>query len=187
VVGAGLLVEAERLYELGWRVDALETTGSIARRSALYDEFANKPGCSVIDERGLKAKYRLTLITHVLDFVESPQARLNLLRSVTGRLTVAGRVLVSLRGWSDVGAAKRPTPRGDGIVTGIGTWTRGFTVDEAKSLLRAAGLSVEITPHPTSVTPGQVRLVCRRQETTVKPRSRRSKTQAAKSRKRSAS
>jgi hypothetical protein len=161
VLGAGLLVEAQALLDDGWQVDALETPASVNHRPELYAEFDEKPRARVITAlAGSGRRYRLVVITHVVEFIEDPGERQRLLASVAERLADNGRLLISLRGWSDVLAAKSATPRGDGIETGLGTWTRGFTVEEAKELLRAAGLSVLASPNPKSKTPEQVRLVC---------------------------
>lgn len=156
-------MEAEALAQLGWRVDALETKTSVHRRESVYAEFAARPGVRTIT--GLEAarkKYRLIVVTHVLEFIEAPRERARVLRDLAGRVTREGILLLSLRGWSDVRAAKRQEHRGDGIVTGLGTWTRGYTVEEARSLIAEAGLEVAATPHPRATSPEQVRLVCRR-------------------------
>jgi hypothetical protein len=156
-------VEAEALAELGWRVDALETETSAGRREIVYAEFGARSGMRMIT--GLDAarkKYRLIVVTHVLEFIEAPRERGRVLRDLAGRLTSQGLLLLSLRGWSDVRAAKRQERRGDGIVTGLGTWTRGYSVEEARSLISQAGLEVAATPHPRATSPEQVRLVCRR-------------------------
>jgi hypothetical protein len=161
VVGAGLLVEALALLEMGWAVDALETVESVHRRPELYRAFSERARARVLTSvRPPGLKYRLVLITHVLEFVEHPAERLALLRDVADRLTTDGQVLISLRGWSDVRAAAHATPSGDGVVTGLGTWTRGFSVAEAKELLAAIGLTVVASPNPRSSTPEQVRLIC---------------------------
>jgi hypothetical protein len=161
VVGAGLLLEATRLAELGWKVDALETPASVDRRREIYAHFAASPSCRVVSSGDKLARYGLAVCTHVLEFVEDPAERLGLLRLVVDRLSTDGLLLLSLRGWSDVSAARRAVPRGDGIVTGLGTWTRGFSVEEAKEMVRGAGLRVTAMPNPKSKTPEQVRFVCR--------------------------
>ncbi len=163
VVGAGLLVEAVELAETGWRVDALETAQTLAHRSDVYASFEMRAGCRVLT--GLNAartRYRIVVVTHVLEFIENPKERGQLMQAVASSLTANGRLLLSLRGWSDVNAAKRQEPRGDGIVTGLGTWTRGYSVAEAQELLQSAGLSTACMPNPKSKTPEQVRLVCQK-------------------------
>jgi hypothetical protein len=170
VVGAGLLTEAQALLELGWEVDALETHNSVGRRPELYESFSARKGARVLTELARPGRrYRLMVLTHVLEFIEDPAERVSLLAAAAERLATDGRVLMSLRGWSDVRAAKRATPRGDGIVTGLGTWTRGFTVAEAKELLADAELSVIATPHPKSKSPEQIRLVCARTSSATPP------------------
>jgi hypothetical protein len=164
VFGAGLLVEARALAERGWNVDALERPDSLARRSELYAEFSRLPKARVISalDQG-KRRYRLIVVTHVLEFIEDADERTDLLAQLVSRLAPQGRLLLSLRGWSDVRAAKTQVARGDGIVTGLGTWTRGFTLEEALELIGRVGLTVETGPRTgRSKTPEQVRLVCRR-------------------------
>jgi hypothetical protein len=151
-----------RLAHLGWRVDAVETAESIRRREAVYSAFAESRECRVLaGTAGARTAYDLAVVTHVLEFVEEPAERRKLLRDIAGRLTNSAVLLLSLRGWSDVKAARRAEPRGDGIVTGLGTWARGYTVEEANAMLAECGLEAVATPHPRSKTPEQVRLVCR--------------------------
>jgi hypothetical protein len=165
VVGAGLMAEATSLRDLGWKVDAMETPESLAARADFYDGWREQsPGCRVlssVDEAG--HDYDVIVITHVLEFVPSPRERRRLLKSCAERLARNGAVLLSLRGWSDVNAARMKRPSGDGFVTGLGTWTRGFSRDEAEALVRSAGLDLGRGPQgDKSRTPEQVRLVCRR-------------------------
>ena len=109
-----------------------------------------------------RARYDLITVTHVLEFIEDPRERVATLRELGKRLKRTSHLLVSLRGWSDVLSAKKPTRRGDGIVTGLGTWTRGYTVAEARELIDAAGLVIAGAPHgPKSQAPEQVRFVCK--------------------------
>lgn len=163
VFGAGLLVESEALAQKGWQVDALETPDSLERRTELYGDFKARSGCRVLsDLADARRRYRAIVVTHVVEFIESPRRRASLLTDLSHRLANNGLLFISLRGWSDVRAAKTQVPRGDGIVTGLGTWTRGFTVAEAERLVSAAGLTVWCSPHPKSKSPEQVRLVCRR-------------------------
>jgi hypothetical protein len=164
VFGAGHLGEARALADLGWRVDALETPDSVSRRADLYDEFALQPGCRVITtlDRGRK-DYRLIVVTHVLEFIEQPRERRMTLRQLGAQLAANGFLLLSLRGWADVNAARKRVQRGDGVMTGLGTWTRGYTVEEADQLVASAGLKVTASPRSKrSSTPEQVRLVCQR-------------------------
>lgn len=169
-MGAGLLIEARALLALGWQVDALETANSARRRPDLYASFSVEHGARLLTEMGRpQRRYRLVVLTHVVEFIEDSAERLSMLGAAADRLTTHGHLLISLRGWSDVRAAKTATPRGDGIVTGLGTWTRGFTVAEAKELLADAGLSIIASPHPLSKTPEQVRLVCARTTSATPP------------------
>jgi hypothetical protein len=162
VFGAGLLTEALDLSARGWSVDALETTASVERRIELYAGFGAREGCRVITSFAqARARYQLVVVTHVLEFIESVKERNDVLAELAHRLRRDGRMLLSLRGWSDVRAARSQIARGDGIVTGLGTWTRGYTVAQARNLLSSARLDVEQTPHANSKTPKQVRLVCR--------------------------
>jgi len=163
--GAGFLREAEELADLGWAVDAVETAPSLEKRPALYEAFAKRYRCRVVTdlESARGPPYRIVTATHVLEFVEDPDERLALLRSLAARLTTKGHLLLSLRGWSDVRAARQKRPRGDGVVTGLGTWTRGYSTDEALSLIESAGLATDDSPTgPRSRSPEQVQLVCRR-------------------------
>lgn len=144
-------------------MDALETPASVERRTDLYAAFASRDGCRVITDLSQgRSKYALVVVTHVLEFIEDIDERAKMLIRLSQRLGRDGRLLLSLRGWSDVRAAKAQSPRGDGIVTGLGTWTRGYTVVEAQALLASASLEIEQNPHPRSKTPEQVRVVCRR-------------------------
>jgi hypothetical protein len=163
VFGAGLLAEAEALERLGWRVDALETQESLARREDLYLDFSSRTGNRVLTEIAeARPKYGVVTATHVLEFIESPLVRRRLLRELGQRLSAEGVLLLSLRGWSDVLAAKRRTFRGDGVVTGLGTWTRGFSLPEAEELLGSVGLKIVGGPRTSrSKNPEQVRLLCR--------------------------
>lgn len=157
-----MLGEAEVLLRDGWTVDALETPESIARRSDLYAAFSARPAARVISSiEQARRSYRLICVTHVLEFIEDPPSRLEALRELRTRLSPRGHLLLSLRGWSDVLAASKAYPRGDGIITGIGTFTRGFSLEEAFELLEATGLKVVDSPHgPRAKKPEQVRLVC---------------------------
>jgi hypothetical protein len=144
-------------------VDALETPASVERRTDLYAAFASLDGCRVITDLSQgRSKYALVVVTHVLEFIEDVDERTKVLTGLSQRLRQNGRLLLSLRGWSDVRAAKTQSPRGDGIVTGLGTWTRGYTVAETQALLASASLEIEQTPHPRSKTPEQVRVVCQK-------------------------
>lgn len=165
VLGAGLMAEATALRDLGWKVDALETPESLAAREDFYHEWREQsPGCRIlssVDEAG--HAYDVVVITHVLEFVPSPRERRLLLKSCADRLADNGAVLLSLRGWADVNAARTRRPSGDGFITGLGTWTRGFTRIEAETLVRSAGLEPGRGPQgDKSKAPEQVRLVCRR-------------------------
>lgn len=164
VFGAGLLVEANELLRLGWTVDALETARSVEARPRVYGEFAKKHRARVLTELvESRRTYRIITVTHVLEFESDRQKREELLKSLVGRLTDSGVLLLSLRGWSDVGAAKRQVRHGDGFITGLGTWTRGYTVDEAKQMLGRAGLRIWDSPHTSrAATPRQVWLACMR-------------------------
>jgi hypothetical protein len=164
VFGAGLLVEANELSGRGWKVDALETSSSIDRRRQLYTQFEDRPGCRVLATLDLAyPKYRIITATHVLEFIEDSQIRDELLRSLANRLAKTGHLLISLRGWSDVRAAKTAKSRGDGVVTGLGTWTRGYTIDEANEFIKRAGIRAVASPHGLRAkAPEQVRLVCQR-------------------------
>ncbi len=164
VFGAGLLFEANELLNRGWTVDALETSNSIERRKIMYDEFRLRPGCRVIVTLDSASPlYSVITVTHVLEFIENPQLRDNLLCSLADRLADVGSLLVSLRGWSDVLAAKKIERRGDGVVTGLGTWTRGYSIDEANELVERAGLQVVAGPQGKRARkPEQVRFICRK-------------------------
>lgn len=168
VLGAGLLAEATALRDLSWKIDALETPTSLAARSDFYAEWETKsPGCRVVASLDdVHAPFDLIVITHVLEFVPSPAERTALLSACRDRLALDhGRLLLSLRGWSDVNAARTKRPAGDGFVTGLGTWTRGFTRSEAEALIQEAGLTLSEGPQGArSKSPEQVRLVCRRVE-----------------------
>jgi hypothetical protein len=161
VFGAGFLREAEALISLDWKVDALETKASVERRRELYASFTRNPGCRTITRLAEgRSEYQVITVTHVLEFIERPKERVELLREMASRLTKRGHLLLSLRGWSDVLAAKSQTASGDGIVTGLGTWTRGYSTEEASDLVRLSGLSVVASPRtPRSKVPEQVRLV----------------------------
>lgn len=165
VFGAGLLAEADALIQKGWTVDALETQTSIEARSTFYKTWVedNKKGRVFSDLAETRRKYRIITVTHVIEFIPEPGLRQGKLSDLRSRLTNDGKILLSLRGWSDVNAAKHKHRIGDGFVTGLGTWTRGYTIAEAKKLLESAGLSVDSTPHgPRANSPEQVRLVCRK-------------------------
>jgi hypothetical protein len=163
VVGAGLLVEAAALKEIGWRVDALETPDSIARRPDLYADFATHRCRILADISQARVRYELAVITHVLEFIPDPKKRHSLLSQVSMRLQPEGIVLLSLRGWSDVYASSKWVKSGEGVRTGIGTWTRGFTRNEAEKLIGKSGLIAVGGPQGArSKTPEQVRIVCQR-------------------------
>ena len=163
VFGAGFLLEAQLLAHTGWSVDVIETPNAVARRPLLYDTFNAQPRCRVrTDLADVRKHYRLVVATHVLEFVECPSERTQALKELAARLAGEGDLLLSLRGWNDVYASKRRRPYGDGIVTGLGTWTRGFSREEAQHLVHQCGLVVHASPQgPRSRTPEQVRLVCR--------------------------
>jgi hypothetical protein len=164
VFGAGLLREAIELSDRDWRVDVLETRDSIERREGPYGEFAKRSGCRVIttlDEA--RPRYRVITATHVFEFIENTSDRDNLLRGLADRLAKSGFLLVSLRGWPDVLAAKTATPQGDGVITGIGTWTRGYSMKDALDFLSPAGLRIVAgPPGGHAKRPEQVRLICQR-------------------------
>lgn len=165
VFGAGLLAEADALARKNWTVDALETQASIEARSEFYDTWVKhyQNVRIITDLTQTKRKYRIITVTHVVEFIPDPSLRRSILRDLRTRLTNDGRLLLSLRGWSDVNAAKIRHQRGDGFVTGLGTWTRGYTMAEAMSLLESTGLSVDSTPHTSRAkSPEQVRLLCRK-------------------------
>lgn len=165
VFGAGLLAEADALVRRNWIVDALETRASIEARTDFYSKWVEDyPNVRVItDLAETKRKYRIITVTHVIEFIPDPALRCSILRDLRARLTNDGRLLLSLRGWSDVNAAKNKRRRGDGFITGLGTWTRGYTIAEAKSLLESTGLCVDSTPHSSRAkSPEQVRLLCRK-------------------------
>lgn len=166
VFGGGLLLEAIELASLGWTVDVVETADSVERRRILYDEAGCEHHVRILtDLHQSKRRYRVIVVTHVLEFIRSPSERDRTLRSLQERLTAEGCLILSLRGWSDVRAAKTQRPDGDGIVTGLGTWTRGYTVEEAESLLQRAGLAItDGSAGSKAKSPEQVRLVCRRSE-----------------------
>lgn len=107
--------------------------------------------------------YRAITVTHVLEFVDSPDERLSLLTSLRDKLAREGDLFLSLRGWQDVNVAATRQRHSDGIITGIGTFTRGYSVDEASALVNKAGLVVSASPHgPRARFPKQVRFVCRK-------------------------
>jgi hypothetical protein len=86
-----LLVEARRLVELGWTVDATETRESINRREQAYTEFTQSTGCRFrVGMDGARDAYELAVLTHVLEFVEDPHERVDLLTDVATRLTDSG-------------------------------------------------------------------------------------------------
>ncbi len=164
VFGAGLLVEANELLNRDWTVDVLETSDTIERRKTIYDEFRLRPRCRVIATLDLaRSCYNVVTVTHVLEFIEDPRFRDDLLRSLADRLAGEGSLLLSLRGWSDVLAAKKVERRGDGVVTGLGTWTRGYSIDETNELIKRAGLQVAASPQGKRARrPEQVRFICRK-------------------------
>jgi hypothetical protein len=162
VAGGGHLVEAESLAVRGWEVDATEIYMAMEVRRKLYLEWTHQPKRRVALATDLKRSiYDLILVTHVLEFIEVRTEREALLRSLSARLSREGRLLLSLRGWSDVRAAKHLEKVRDGYITGLGTWTRGYTMDEAEKLVQAANLRVVGGPRgPRSCHPEQVRIVC---------------------------
>jgi hypothetical protein len=164
VFGAGLLLEAGALADRGWSVDALETPERVARDPELYASFDSRPGCRVLAELGTaRSRYHLIVVTHVLEFIEDPVKRHRLLSGLGRRLSNDGLLILSLRGWSDVRAARVLKPRGEGFVTGLRSWVRGFTTAEALDLVSGSGLEVVGGPRTTrSSRPEQVRLVCRK-------------------------
>jgi hypothetical protein len=164
VFGAGLLVEANGLIDRRWSVDALETADTINRRQNIYDEFGHRRGCRVIATLdSATSGYDIITVTHVLEFIEEPQLRDSVLRSLADLLATTGSLLLSLRGWSDVRAARHVEWRGDGMVTGLRTWTRGYSVDEASELVERAGLRVVASPQGQRARrPEQVRFICQR-------------------------
>lgn len=164
VFGAGLLIEANELLNRGWTVDTLEISDAIERHKIMYDEFRLHSGCRVIATLDpARPYYDIITVTHVLEFIENPHLRDDFLRSLADRLAKAGSLLLSLRGWSDVLAAKKVERRGDGVVTGLGTWTRGYSIDEANVLVKRAGLQVVASPQGKRARkPEQVRFICRK-------------------------
>lgn len=157
-----MLVEAEALLDLKWSVDALETDASVSFREDLYSEFRSNKGARLISSLDDAAKsYRLVTVTHVLEFIPRPAERTRTLRALGGKLAKAGVLLLSLRGWSDVNAAKSKRPHADGIITGLGTFTRGYTIQEAEDLIGAANLKILDSPHGNRAKrPEQVRVIC---------------------------
>jgi hypothetical protein len=165
VFGAGLLAEADALVRRNWIVDALETRASVEARSDFYNTWAEgyRNVRIITDLTETKRKYRIITVTHVIEFIPDPALRCSILRDLRTRLTNDGRLLLSLRGWSDVNAAKNKHRSGDGIITGLGTWTRGYTMAEAKTLLESTGLCMDSTPHSSRAkSPEQVRFLCRK-------------------------
>jgi len=164
VFGAGLLVEARALSDMGWTVDALETPASLEARRELYEEFDVRPRSRVLTGlSSARPSYRIIVVTHVLEFVPSPRERSKLLHDLGARLSVSGRLLLSLRGWSDVLASKIQKRMGDGVTTGLGTWVRGYSIPEALDLVHQAGLAAVESMHgPRAKGPEQVRMVCQR-------------------------
>lgn len=164
VFGAGLLVEAQALADLGWTVDGLETPESVGARPQIYERFGAHRRCRVLT--GLSSarhSYRVIVVTHVLEFIPSRQDRRRVLLDLGTRLSSSGRLLLSLRGWSDVLAARIQDRKGDGILTGLGTWVRGYSVLEALDLIHQARLVVVDSMHgPKARNPEQVRVVCGR-------------------------
>jgi hypothetical protein len=162
VFGAGFLAEADVLRKRKWKVDALDLPEAVAKRQKLYDRFSRHQGCRVLTSvDSARMTYRLITVTHVLEFIESPRFRQRLLADLGSRLPSSGILLLSLRGWSDVRAAQVQTPKGDGLVTGNNTWVRGYTMSEARDLVRRAHLEIYASPHSARAErPEQVRLIC---------------------------
>ncbi len=164
VFGAGLSLEGLVLAERGWAVDVLDTIETVRRREDIYSAFGELPGCGVITHLSQgRGNYSLIVVTHVLEFIPPPRRRLRFLEEMGRQLTPEGDLLLSLRGWDDVLATNHRAPMEDGIVTGVGTFARGYDRDQAEALVRSAGLTVSREPDlaPSRHCRG-VRFVCRR-------------------------
>jgi len=164
VFGAGHLLEAEVLLARGWQVDAHDTPDCIGKLANAYSAFGQQKGARVLNaQTAFRPLYRLITLTHVLEFIQDPQRRHSTLQHLGERLSKEGIILLSLRGWSDVNAAKTKRKDGDGITTGLGTWTRGYSVEKATALVRSCGLHIYRSPMTTrAMQPEQVRIVCKR-------------------------
>ncbi|MEV0194873.1 methyltransferase domain-containing protein [Nonomuraea sp. NPDC050691] len=160
--GAGLLVEASALADRGWSVDAVELPQTIVRHVDEYLEWSRRPDCRIlVDLQDLRPLYDVIIVTHVLEFIENRRKREKILKTLARHLAPKGKLLLSLRGWSDVNAARKREKSGDGVITGLGTWTRGYSLDEAIHLIASAGLSVSESPSGIRARhPEQVRIIC---------------------------
>ena len=87
-------------------------------------------------------KYDFVQCGFVLNVIERPSERVQVLRTIKGHLTPDGRAMVSVRSPEDIAKHAPGEVFGDGVKTGKGTFQRGFTRDELVTLARRAGLRV---------------------------------------------
>jgi DNA phosphorothioation-associated putative methyltransferase len=89
-----------------------------------------------------QGKYDFVQCAFVLNVIEDPAERVDVLKRIKGHLKAKGRALIAVRGAGDLKVKKTWEPRGDGWRTPANTFQRAFTRDELERICRKAGLTV---------------------------------------------
>ena len=172
-VGAGCLRNALYLQELGFDTTVFELEAVIPRFQPQYDlllarggrlvsiQANTSPGLALLKAARLAGKscraqsFDTIVMTFVLETMCQPKSRRDLLRGCRTLLKRGGKLLLAVRGGSDVAPAYAKGKRcSDGYLTPLRTFIRSYTKAELGALLRSCRFGrVDFLHRPDSLAP----------------------------------
>lgn len=115
--------------------------------SETFEPFADKWSPDYTKPDQIKKKYDLITCMHVVNVIEDKKDRDKVVKHIGELLNQNGEAYFATRSKNDVDSTKKATKHKDGILTGIGTFQKGFTQAEFNDYIKdTLGNSFEVTP-----------------------------------------
>jgi hypothetical protein len=146
-IGGGCLRNSRYLQSLGFSVSVVELSSVQERFASHYRRFVasgghvvNWPKDASKGPRLPGGRFRIAVVTFVLETICQPSERLRLLRTCRHALDPRGALVISVRGTADVETAqRRGVPCSDGYFTPLKTFIRPYNRRQLALLLGRAG------------------------------------------------
>lgn len=141
--GAGNLRNALYVQNIYPNIEysVIEKQECMDRFTSNYDEFKRKGG-RIIQNQLDELSYEILVCTFVLETICPSTQRINLLRTLTERLTRDGMLIASFRGYPGIqGSRYTQCPAKEGFITPKMTFVKGYSIPEVTLLLTQAGFT----------------------------------------------
>lgn len=139
--GAGSLRNALYIMNMFPNIvySVIEKQECMDRFTSYYDAFKRKGG-RIIQNQLDEINYDILVCTFVLETICPSTQRINLLRTLSKRLTRDGMLIASFRGYPGIqGSRYTQCPAKEGFITPKKTFVKGYSIPEVKLFLSQAG------------------------------------------------